>query len=73
VGASEYWAVGGNIGSTAITASFLHSTDNGKTWTVDTSLPNYFGTGIDCVAGSSPAFCIATLVDTNDNGWIATN
>jgi hypothetical protein len=71
VGTSTYIAVGGNIGASSISASWLVSNDNGQTWAVDTSLPNYFATGIECLAGSSS--CWSTVVDNNDNSYVAAN
>lgn len=50
--ATEFWAVGGVATSSAISASFYHSVDGGNTWTLDTSLPNYFATGIECHVAS---------------------
>jgi photosystem II stability/assembly factor-like uncharacterized protein len=71
VSSTEYWAVGGTITTTAISAEFLHSTDGGNTWTIDTTIPDYFGTGIECVASANQ--CWSTIIDNNENSFVASN
>jgi len=46
VGDNTYWAVGGVISSSDLTASFYVSTDNGNSWKQDTTIDNYFAVGI---------------------------
>ena len=60
-------AVGGTVGASSLTGTFLTSTNNGGTWAVDTSLPGYLATGIECKGTA----CWATLLDENDNSFVA--
>lgn len=69
VSATEWWAVGGTVTSTAISGSFWHGTVSGGTfsWTLDTQLPNYYVTALNCNAGG----CFASVIDDNQNSYVA--
>lgn len=71
VGDNTYWAVGGVISSSDLTATFYVSTDNGNSWKQDTTIDNYFAVGIDCNVAASSYTCWAVLQDSNSNTWVA--
>jgi hypothetical protein len=67
VSATEWWAVGGIITQSTISAYWLHSVDGGNSWTLDTRMDNYYTTSINCNAGG----CFSSVIDGNENSYIA--
>lgn len=57
--AGEYWAVGGVLSELDASASFYHSTDNGATWTLDSSIKGSYASAVDCV---DTAHCWSTTL-----------
>jgi photosystem II stability/assembly factor-like uncharacterized protein len=48
--AGEYWAVGGNLVSELdANATFWHSTNNGASWTLDSTISGSYATAVDCL------------------------
>ncbi len=67
VSATEWWAVGGYVTQSSLSAVWWHSLDGGKTWTADTTMNNYYATSISCNNGH----CFSSVIDDNEDSYIA--
>lgn len=62
---ADWWAIGGTYQETAWV---LHSVDNGSTWSIDSTFPGAYGTGIDVTGDGSTIYGLLFETSANDDG-----